>query len=134
MQNAELDVGSLQDETKPVSNEKIDQETLELERALAIAVVKVYNDKLRDRFRKKRIVLEHGLINFHLHLATRYRYDSTLTHHVCERLSIFSQEFKFQEHCSLKKIERFAWARGNAPANPEVAEVPSPGHKDVGVD
>ena len=41
MQNAELDVGSLQDETKPVSNEKIDQETLELERALAIAMVKV---------------------------------------------------------------------------------------------
>jgi hypothetical protein len=132
MQNAELDVGSLQDETKPVSDEKIDQETLELERALAIAVVKVYNDKLRERFRKKRIVQEHGLINFHLHLAARYRYDSTLTHHVCECLSVFSQVFKFQEHCSL--FERFAWARGNAPADPAVAEVPSPGHQDIGVD
>jgi transcriptional adapter 2-alpha len=101
LQNAELDVASLQDETKPDSDEEIDQETLELERALAIAVVQVYNDKLRERFRKKRVVQEHGLINFHRHLAARYRYDSTLTHRVCERLSVFSQVFKFQEHCSL---------------------------------
>lgn len=100
-QNAEFDVASLQDETKPDLDEEIDQEASELERALAVAVVQVYNDKLRERFRKKRIVQEHGLINFHRHLAARYRYDSTLTHRICERLSVFSQVFKFQDHCSL---------------------------------
>ncbi|XP_032793532.2 transcriptional adapter 2-alpha isoform X1 [Daphnia magna] len=100
-QSAELDVASLQDETKPEADEEIEEEDLELERALTIAVVQVYNDKLRERFRKKRIIQEHGLINFHRHLAARYRYDSTLTHRVCERLSVFSQVLKFQDHCRL---------------------------------
>ena len=67
IQNAVLHVGFLQDKTKPDSDKKIDQETLELDRSLGIAVVKVSNDKLRKGFRKKRIVQEHGLINFHLH-------------------------------------------------------------------
>ena len=67
MQNAVLHVGSLQDKMKPDSDEKTNQETLKRERALGIAVVKVPNDKLRKGFRKKRIVQEHGLINFHLH-------------------------------------------------------------------
>jgi hypothetical protein len=103
----ELDVGSLQDETKPDSDEKIDQETLELERALAIAVVKVYNDKLRERFRRKRIVQEHGLINFHLHLAARYRYDSTLTHHVCERF--FPRCSNFKSNAVYSKVCMGTW-------------------------
>ena len=101
IQNAVLHVGFLQDKTKPDSDKKIDQETLELDRSLGIAVVKVSNDKLRKGFRKKRIVQEHGLINSLLHWAARDRYDSTLTHHLCERLSVFSKVFKFQEQCSL---------------------------------
>ena len=86
---------------KPDSDETTDQETLQFERALSIAVVKVYNDKLRERLRKKRNVHEHGLINSHLHWAARDRNDSTVTHHVYERLSVFSQMFKFQEQCRL---------------------------------
>ena len=67
IQKAVFNVGSLQDKMKPDSDETTDQETLQFERALSIAVVKVYNDKLRERLRKKRNVHEHGLINSHLH-------------------------------------------------------------------
>lgn len=101
-QNAELDVASLQDENRAEGDEEIDdEEDLELERALKTSVVEVYNHKLRQRFRRKRIVQEHGLINFHRHLAARYRYDSTLTHRVCERLSVFAQVLKFRQYYSL---------------------------------
>ena len=101
-QNAELDVASLQDEKRPQEQEQFDpEEDPELERAYAIAVVEVYNDKVRERFRRKRIVQEHGLINFHRHLAARYRYDSTLSHRVCERLSVFAQILKFRDYCCL---------------------------------
>ena len=67
IQNAVLHVGSLQNKTKPDSDETTDQETLEFERALGIAVVKVNHDTWRERLRKKRNVQEHGLINSHLH-------------------------------------------------------------------
>ena len=99
-QNAESDVASLQDECK-LDEENMDEEDLELDRAFSTAVVEVYNDKLRERFRRKRIVQEHGLINFHRHLAARHRYDSTLTYRVCERLSVFAQVLKFRDYCCL---------------------------------
>ena len=92
-QNAEQDVATIH----------LDQEEDEdgLERALSIAVVEVYNDKLRERFRRKRIIQEHGLINLHRHMAARYRYDSMLSHRVCEGLSVFAQILRFQELAKL---------------------------------
>lgn len=101
--NAERDVAFLQMHNEPDSDEEQveDEEDLELEREMAIGVVQVYNDVLRERCRRKRIVQEHGLINFHRHLAARHWYDSTLTHRVCERLACFAQVLKFQDYNKL---------------------------------
>lgn len=90
-QNAEQDVATLD----------LDQDEDEVERALSIAVVEVYNDKLKERFRRKRIVQEHGLINLHRHMAARYRYDSVLSHRVCEKLSVFAQILRFEDYSKL---------------------------------
>ena len=92
-QNAELEVASI--------DELTDEEDEGLTEALSLAVLDIYNNKLRERFRRKRIVREHGLINIHRHLATRYRYDSTLTHRVCERLSVFAQVIMFNDFSKL---------------------------------
>ena len=85
-QNAELDVASI---------EELDDDPLS--EALSLTVVDIYNNKLRERFRRKRIVQEQGLIHMHRHLAARFRYDTTLSHRVCERLSPFAQILKFDE-------------------------------------
>lgn len=90
-QNAEVDVASLD----PDADED------DLDEALTTAVVQVYNDKLRERYRRKKIVQEHGLINLQRHMAARYRYDATLTHRVCEGLSVFAQVLRFQDYNKL---------------------------------
>ena len=110
--NAELDVSSIdfdslnkEDEEEQEEEEirrgedVIDkEEEAELMEALSFGVVQVYNDKLKERCRRKRIIQEHGLINMRRHMATRYRYDAALTHRVCERLSPIAQLFKFQDY------------------------------------
>ncbi len=90
-QNAELDVATL--------NPEADED--ELDKALSIAVVEVYNDKLKERGRRKRIIQEHGLINLQRHMAARYRYDATLSHRVCEGLSVFAQIFRSHDYTKL---------------------------------
>jgi len=107
--NAEMDVSALQFDTAAASSsssateeddeqeEKDCREDEELLEALKLGVIEVYNDKLKERCRRKRIVQEHGLINMHRHMAARYRYDSALTHRICERLSPLAQLLKFQD-------------------------------------
>ena len=84
--------------TRPEKDVIDKEEEAELMEALAFGVVQVYNDKLKERCRRKRIIQEHGLINMRRHMATRYRYDAALTHRVCERLSPIAQLFKFQDY------------------------------------
>jgi len=94
LQKAELDVASI--------DEVSDQEDRGLTQALTTAVVEIYNGKLRERFRRKRIVQEHGLINIHGHLAVVLnRYGTTLSNEGCLRLSVFAQILKFDEYAKL---------------------------------
>ena len=93
-QHAELDVASI--------NELTDEEDDGLTEALTQTVVEIYNNKLKERFRRKRIVREHGLINIHRHLAVVLnRYGTTLTNEGCVRLSVFAQILKFDEFSKL---------------------------------
>ena len=111
MQQAERDVASLADVCVDRDdadngddnddNDDNDDDDDSLERALALAVVQVYNDKLRERARRKRVIIEHGLIHMHRHLAARFRYDATLTHRVCEKLSPLAQIANFDEYNAL---------------------------------
>jgi len=93
-QYSETDVASI--------NELTDEEDDGLTEALALAVVEIYNNKLKERFRRKRIVQEHGLINIHRHLAmVMNRYGTTLTNEGCARLSVFAQILKYDEFAKL---------------------------------
>ena len=97
-QHAELDVAAISE--WPDADDQDDDEA-SLEEALTAAVVQVYNDKLRERCRRKRVVQEHGLVHIHRHLAARFKYDATLTRRVCERLSAFAQLLRFDEFATL---------------------------------
>ena len=105
--SAEFDVASIQDENwlvlpeGSIGEEEQDQEDVELSKALLAAVVGIYNNKLRERTRRKRIIQEHGLINYHRHLAARYRYDVLLTSRVTSQLSPFAQLLKGRAFCKL---------------------------------
>lgn len=105
--SAEFDVASIQDENwlvlpeVSIDEEEQDQEDIELSKALVVAVVEIYNNKLRERTRRKRIIQEHGLINYHRHLAARYRYDMLLTTRVTSQLSPFAQLVKGRAFCQL---------------------------------
>ena len=83
-------------------NELTNEEDDGLTKALSLAVVESYNNKLKERFRRKRIIQEHGLINIHRHLATVLnRYGTTLKNEGCKRLSAFAQILKFDEFAKL---------------------------------
>ena len=97
-QNAELDVASI---SQIRTDDWGDDEDWRLCDSLDTCIVEIYNEKLRQRARKKRIICEHGLINIHRHLANRLRYDSTLSNRLCERLSPFAQLLRFDDFTAL---------------------------------
>ncbi|KMQ90151.1 transcriptional adapter 2-alpha [Lasius niger] len=62
-----------------------------LGQALQTAIVQAYNNRLKERARRRRIVRDHGLIIFRKALSWRQRYENTITRSLAERLLIFMQ-------------------------------------------
>ncbi|XP_028982037.1 transcriptional adapter 2-alpha [Diachasma alloeum] len=59
--------------------------------SLQAAIVESYNNRLRERARRKAIVREHGLIAFRRTMSWLQRYDQTITRTTAERLLVFMQ-------------------------------------------
>lgn len=68
-----------------------DDDEYELGRALQVALVEAYNNRLRERARRQRIIREHGLIAFRRVISWIQRYENTITRPVAQRLLIFMQ-------------------------------------------
>ncbi|XP_067006023.2 transcriptional adapter 2-alpha [Anabrus simplex] len=66
-----------------------EDEYQELGRALQAGVVARYNERLRERVRRKKILRDHGLIVIRKTLSWLQRYDSTITRSIVERLFPF---------------------------------------------
>lgn len=62
-----------------------------LGRALQTAMVQAYNNRLKERMRRRRIVRDHGLIIFRKTLTWTQRYENTITRSLAEKLLIFMQ-------------------------------------------
>lgn len=83
---AELLVSDLEfDEFQPGDN------AYELGRVLQATIVQAYNNRLKERMRRQRIVREHGLIAFRKVMSLIPRYENTITRPLAERLLIFMQ-------------------------------------------
>jgi transcriptional adapter 2-alpha len=54
-------------------------------------MVEVYNDRLRERAHRRRVVREHGLLMPHKTYASMSRYSSTLGRSLLESLAPFAQ-------------------------------------------
>ncbi|XP_076646017.1 transcriptional adapter 2A isoform X1 [Halictus rubicundus] len=63
----------------------------ELGKALQIAMVQAYNNRLKERMRRRRIIRNHGLIAFRRTISWIQRYECTITRTIAERLLIFMQ-------------------------------------------
>ncbi|XP_011162041.2 transcriptional adapter 2-alpha isoform X2 [Solenopsis invicta] len=63
----------------------------ELGQALQTAIVQAYNNRLRERMRRWKIIREHGLISFRKIISSIQKYDNTITRPFAERLLIFMQ-------------------------------------------
>ncbi|XP_076289971.1 transcriptional adapter 2A isoform X1 [Lasioglossum baleicum] len=63
----------------------------ELGKALQIAMVQAYNNRLKERTRRRRIIRNHGLIAFRRTISWIQRYECTITRTIAERLLIFMQ-------------------------------------------
>lgn len=63
----------------------------DLARTLQVAIVKAYNNRLKERMRRRRIIREHGLIAFRKIISSIQRYENTITRPLAERLLIFMQ-------------------------------------------
>ncbi|XP_012543664.1 transcriptional adapter 2-alpha isoform X1 [Monomorium pharaonis] len=63
----------------------------ELGRALQVAMVQAYNNRLKERMRRWRVIREHGLISFRKAISSIQRYENTITKPLAERLLIFMQ-------------------------------------------
>ncbi|EZA46368.1 Transcriptional adapter 2A [Ooceraea biroi] len=84
--DAELLVCDLEyDEFQPHDNEH------ELGRALQAALAQAYNNRLKERARRRGIIRKHGLIAFRRVISWIQRYESTITRPIAERLLIFMQ-------------------------------------------
>ncbi|XP_069690195.1 transcriptional adapter 2-alpha [Periplaneta americana] len=59
--------------------------------ALQVAVADMYNTRLRERERRKRVIRDHGLILVRKTLTWLHRYEATITRPVAERLLVFMQ-------------------------------------------
>ncbi|XP_070162335.1 transcriptional adapter 2-alpha isoform X1 [Polyergus mexicanus] len=66
-------------------------DTYELGQALQTAIVQAYNNRLKERARRRRIVRDHGLIIFRKAISWTQRYENTITRSLVERLLIFMQ-------------------------------------------
>lgn len=66
-------------------------EDYRLGKSLQIAVVQAYNNRLKERARRSRILKTHGLIAFRRTISWLQRYEKTITRPVTERLLIFMQ-------------------------------------------
>ncbi|KAL0103211.1 hypothetical protein PUN28_017503 [Cardiocondyla obscurior] len=73
------------DEFQPRDN------SCELGQALQVAIAQAYNNRLRERARRERIVREHGLIAFRKTIWSIQKYENTITKPLLERLLIFMQ-------------------------------------------
>lgn len=63
----------------------------ELGQALQVAIVQTYNNRLRERMRRRKIIREHGLIAFRKVISSIHRYENMITRPLAERLLIFMQ-------------------------------------------
>lgn len=63
----------------------------ELGKALQIAIVQAYNNRLKERMRRRKIIRDHGLIAFRRTISWIQRYECTITRTLAERLLIFMQ-------------------------------------------
>lgn len=68
-----------------------DDDAYDLAQALQVAIVKAYNNRLKERMRRQRIIREHGLIAFRKIISSIQRYENTITRPLAERLLIFMQ-------------------------------------------
>lgn len=62
-----------------------------LGQALQTAIVQAYNNRLKERARRRRIIRDHGLIIFRKAISWTRRYENTITRPLVERLLIFVQ-------------------------------------------
>ncbi|XP_034190829.1 transcriptional adapter 2A isoform X1 [Osmia lignaria lignaria] len=65
----------------------------ELGKELQIAIVQAYNNRLKERMRRRKIIRDHGLIAFRRTISWLQRYECTITRTLAERLLIFMQLF-----------------------------------------
>ncbi|KAG5310667.1 TAD2A protein, partial [Acromyrmex insinuator] len=68
-----------------------DDDTYELGQALQAAMVQAYNNRLKERKRRYRIIRQHGLITLRKVISSIQRYENTITRPLAERLLIFMQ-------------------------------------------
>lgn len=66
---------------------------------LQCSVLKMYNAKLKERMRRRRIIRKHGLIMLRRVSAWLHRYDATISQNVYEKM------IKFMQFCSGQKFE-----------------------------
>ncbi|XP_072760287.1 transcriptional adapter 2-alpha isoform X1 [Anoplolepis gracilipes] len=84
--HAELLIANLEyDEFQP------DDDTYALGQVLQVAIVQAYNNRLKERARRQRIVRDHGLIIFRKTISWTQRYENTITRLFVKRLLIFMQ-------------------------------------------
>lgn len=84
--HAEMLIANLEyDEFQPVDK------AYTLGQALQTAIVQAYNNRLKERARRRRIVRDHGLIIFRKAISWTRRYENTITRSLVERLLIFVQ-------------------------------------------
>ncbi|KOX75067.1 Transcriptional adapter 2-alpha [Melipona quadrifasciata] len=69
----------------------VNDDNYELETELKVAIVQAYNNRLKERIRRRKIIRNHGLIAFRRTVSWIQRYESTITRLVAERLLIFMQ-------------------------------------------
>lgn len=63
----------------------------ELGRALQLGLVQAYNNRLKERMRRRRVIREHGLIALRKVMVGIQRYDNTISRPLTERLMKFMQ-------------------------------------------
>lgn len=63
----------------------------ELGQSLQVALLSSYNNRLKERFRRKRIIREHGLMAFRKTMRDLQRYETTIGRATCDRLAVFMQ-------------------------------------------
>ncbi|KAI4500369.1 hypothetical protein M0802_004331 [Mischocyttarus mexicanus] len=63
----------------------------ELGRSLQVAIVQAYNNRLKERKRRRKIIRNHGLISIRRTISSLQKYEFTITRGIAERLLIFMQ-------------------------------------------